>query len=778
MKKYLETIWVRMLAALLCAVSVIGLFVSLLPTLFFWTSDQSGVYKTGKDKIASNYAIYIYDEWKADRLDELTEFLSEKNMEVAIVKEENSLGNEVPEEEKTEPLFQFSQEEVDWSKAHMLEIYDGSAYTYNINSLFGAMKADVYFSEHNNMIPTNITGFSFDVNTGIFYYETELGCYEITYLNVFEPDLDGTCDYRLYNDGTRKYYYNDYYDRELDIANYQAWNYVEIEGTYLYFDNRGGQNKSISVIEDSNVIEERLRDDYYYVSGMKLYYSNVEEIDKYQIYIMANEPFEKADLFQEWHMFVNHMVEMDAVAPVLLIVFGLMFIISLVLLAYTAPNVEERLGFFHKVPVFSYTFCIGFLEVAALAVVLMLFQDWYFGDFQIPFQINLSLSIIITLVALMVGFLWLANMIARFKCKCFWRYSEFYYVCAPFKKVWNLAKKAWSLAEENIPLFWKGIIVIGAVSFVEFFIVGMNLYHGDALMFWFLFGKVFEIPLVLFVLLQMKELQKGSQRIAEGDLAQPIDTSRLKWEFKKHGENLNSVSESISRAVEKQLKSEHFKTELITNVSHDIKTPLTSIINYVDLMKKEEITDATLLEYVDVLDRQSARLKKLIDDLMEASKASTGNLPVQFEECDIAVLLTQLVGEFGDKLAANELELIVDKPETAVMVKADGRHMWRVLDNLMNNTCKYAQPHTRVYVSLAQEGQAATITFKNVSKAALNIPSDELLERFVRGDSARNTEGSGLGLSIAQSLTELMNGKMQLDIDGDLFKVTLKFPAL
>ena len=224
------------------------------------------------------------------------------------------------------------------------------------------------------------------------------------------------------------------------------------------------------------------------------------------------------------------------------------------------------------------------------------------------------------------------------------------------------------------------------------------------MMFWFLLGKVIEIPLVLFVLLQMKELQKGSKRIAEGDLSQPIDTSRLKWEFKRHGENLNCVSESISRAVDKQLKSERFKTELITNVSHDIKTPLTSIINYVDLIKKEEITDATLLEYVDVLDRQSARLKKLIDDLMEASKASTGNLPVQFEECDIEVLLTQLVGEFEDKLSVNELELIVDKPETPVVVKADGRHMWRVLDNLMNNACKYAQPHTRVYVSLKQEG--------------------------------------------------------------------------
>ena len=183
-------------------------------------------------------------------------------------------------------------------------------------------------------------------------------------------------------------------------------------------------------------------------------------------------------------------------------------------------------------------------------------------------------------------------------------------------------------------------------------------------------------------------------------------------------------------------------------------------------------------EYSLALHRQSERLKKLIDDLMEASKASTGNLPVQFEDCDMEVLLTQLIGEFEDKLALNELELIVEKPDIPVKVNADGRHMWRVFDNLMNNACKYAQPHTRVYVSLKQEGEMVILSFKNVSRAQLNIPSEELLERFVRGDSSRNTEGSGLGLSIAQSLTELMNGKMQLEIDGDLFKVILRFHAL
>jgi signal transduction histidine kinase len=196
----------------------------------------------------------------------------------------------------------------------------------------------------------------------------------------------------------------------------------------------------------------------------------------------------------------------------------------------------------------------------------------------------------------------------------------------------------------------------------------------------------------------------------------------------------------------------------------------------VDLIKKENLQDEKVQEYVEVLDRQSARLKKLIEDLMEASKASTGNLTVTLEECDLDVLLSQVIGEFEEKLQKSQLQVIVEKPEHPVPMMMDGRHMWRVLDNLLNNACKYSLPGTRVYVSLKQEMNQVELTFKNISKDALNIPSDALMERFVRGDSSRNTEGSGLGLSIAQSLTELMNGELKLEIDGDLFKVTLCFP--
>jgi signal transduction histidine kinase len=276
----------------------------------------------------------------------------------------------------------------------------------------------------------------------------------------------------------------------------------------------------------------------------------------------------------------------------------------------------------------------------------------------------------------------------------------------------------------------------------------------------------------------MDRLQKGSARIANGDLSEPIDTSKMSGTFKTHGENINKVGEGIAKAVEDQLKSERFKTELITNVSHDIKTPLTSIINYVDLIKKEEITDPTLCEYVEVLDRQSGRLKKLIEDLMEASKASTGNLKVELETCDLSMLIGQVIGEFEDRFTGCGLEVVITKSEKPIYVMADGRHLWRVLDNLMTNIYKYSLPNSRVYIDLEQKEKQAVISFKNISKTQLNISSEELMERFVRGDSSRNTEGSGLGLAIAQSLTELMGGTMRLEIDGDLFKVMLTYEVV
>ena len=234
----------------------------------------------------------------------------------------------------------------------------------------------------------------------------------------------------------------------------------------------------------------------------------------------------------------------------------------------------------------------------------------------------------------------------------------------------------------------------------------------------------------------------------------------------------------MSAAVEERMKSERFKSELITNVSHDIKTPLTSIINYVDLMQAEQIDNPKVQEYLAVLDRQSKRLKKLTNDLVEASKASSGAIQVHFEDVDACELLQQATGEYSERLAASALTPVFSLPEHPVYIHADGALLWRVIDNLLSNICKYALPGTRVYLSAETNGETLTISAKNISRAALNIPPDELMERFVRGDSSRNSEGSGLGLSIARSLTTLMGGTFDLEIDGDLFKAKLSFPII
>ena len=204
--------------------------------------------------------------------------------------------------------------------------------------------------------------------------------------------------------------------------------------------------------------------------------------------------------------------------------------------------------------------------------------------------------------------------------------------------------------------------------------------------------------------------------MAEGNLSYKVNTAKMFWECRKHGENLNKINKGMTKAVDERMKSERLKTELITNVSHDIKTPLTSIINYVDLLSKEELHNEKAAEYLEVLDRQSSKLKKLIEDLVEASKASSGNLAVDSQQLEVGVFMTQTVGEFEEKLAAAGLELIISKPDEPVYIMADGRHVWRVFDNLMNNICKYAQTGSRVYVNLEAVSARVSITFRNISK--------------------------------------------------------------
>lgn len=471
-----------------------------------------------------------------------------------------------------------------------------------------------------------------------------------------------------------------------------------------------------------------------------------------------------------------------------LVVSGLLSVALFVFLmasaGHRAPTGEVTPSWVERIPFDLYSAVMLILGMCICAVMVSVELDW-----------ALDLSVItfvgaagVLLIA--VALLWCMSLSVRLKLKCVIRSCVCYKVLV---LCWRAVRaivrwcmglvRALAADVKSIPFMPRVLLGAAGVLGIEFLYI---CFAGDSIG-WQLFGWFVERALLvlaaIYLLSALRRLLNAGEEIANGNTACRVDTARMHGALKAHGENLNRITEGIDKAVAQQVKSERLKTELITNVSHDIKTPLTSIINYVDLIEKEEPEDEKLREYVGVLARQSARLKKLIENLMEASKAATGNLAVKPERCELGVLIVQTTGEYAEKLEQAQLNLVVSNPDTPVCIMADRQHLWRVFDNLMNNICKYSQPGTRVYIDVKKsrppEGgvPCAEITFRNISKARLDVSEDELTERFVRGDSSRNTEGSGLGLSIAGSLTKLQKGEMTLTVDGDLFKVCLRFPS-
>lgn len=369
---------------------------------------------------------------------------------------------------------------------------------------------------------------------------------------------------------------------------------------------------------------------------------------------------------------------------------------------------------------------------------------------------------------LALGLLFCMTFAVRCKTRTLVKGTLLYWVC---RGAWAGVKWVWYVLK-NLPLIWKTILVWGGISLVEMVMVA-GYAGGPLAVFWFLEKLVLTAALFAFVI-GLKKLQDGARRMAAGDMT-PVPEKFLFPSERQHAQNLNSIGRGAALAAEKQLRSERMKTELITNVSHDLKTPLTSLISYVDLLKKEGLSSEHGPEYLEVLDRQSQRLKKLTEDLVEASKASTGNIQAKLEDTDVNLLLSQAVGEYAERLGAAGLTPVTTLDPSEPHIRADGRLLWRVFDNLLSNVTKYALPGTRVYLTTEARDKKVFVTFRNVSREPLNISAEELMERFVRGDASRNTEGSGLGLSIARSLTELNGGALELTIDGDLFKATLVF---
>lgn len=339
---------------------------------------------------------------------------------------------------------------------------------------------------------------------------------------------------------------------------------------------------------------------------------------------------------------------------------------------------------------------------------------------------------------------------------------------------------------KNLPSLWRLLLLLGGyallsciciLGFLPPMVFGYASGYWEALLL--LVWLAASGALVVWLCrasLGLTRLRHGARALAEGDLSHQVDPRGMIRTEKALAADLNRIGEGLSRAVEARMRSERMKTDLITNVSHDLKTPLTSIVNYVELLKKEDLHNGTAEGYVAVLDRQAQRLKKLTEDVVEASKASSGALHVQLAPVDAAELLRQCAAEYGDRFAAAQLTPVLHLPERPLVVLADGRLLWRVFDNLLGNAVKYALPGTRVYLDAAAGTDCATLTLRNISREPLDMRGEELMKRFVRGDASRHAEGSGLGLSIASSLVQLQHGTLTILPDGDLFRAEIRLP--
>ena len=390
--------------------------------------------------------------------------------------------------------------------------------------------------------------------------------------------------------------------------------------------------------------------------------------------------------------------------------------------------------------------------------------SWY-----VPFMSDSVFFIIIgcvlavfTYCVFLIGFLSLAR---RIKAKTLWKNSVLRCIGILVKDIFL-----------NLNCIWKTILLFGIYMLIHW---GAVIRYIGGFSGWALFMAAADAAAFVYLIYKAigrSRLKDGVKKISCGELGYEISLDKLVGDQRDIAKNINSIGEGMEAAVAKSVKSERLKTDLITNVSHDIKTPLTSIINYVELLKQENFEDAKVQRYIEVLEQKSQRLKTLTEDVVEASKVSSGNITLEYMNLNLAEMIQQVSGEFEERFQMRNLKEVLALPDEEVIIRADGRRMWRIFENIYNNAAKYAMEGTRIYAELAVEEQNARFSLKNISEQALNISADELTERFIRGDISRSTEGSGLGLSIAKTLAQMQGGIFELYLDGDLFKVTIKFP--
>jgi two-component sensor histidine kinase len=579
-----------------------------------------------------------------------------------------------------------------------------------------------------------------------------------------------------------------YFDTMSEMVSYE--NSVEQQDYFIYYDNCSVYNE-----------EDDTWGSYDYESGrfkLQIYYQCYRTyeimLSTKVIHAYPGEYYDQ-EYRNNYPTLMAHVDSMEYISSnkveiaVLAVIIAVVLLIILVLSLISAGHVKNHEGIyltlFDRLP---WEINLAGLVLAAVAMATTVYSvfmdniiDIYVGNTSYVYINNIIYEAVyavgIGCILLLMQIL-LKSAVAKCKARCG---KESFMLWRIGRKLFGKESKFNKLCKylnENISLVWKAVIFYIILTVFEIFILAIIVYcNMSVLIGFYIIAKILVTVCYMVFVIQVYKLYEGGKTLSEGKFDSEIDTRYMFWGFKRHGEHLNNINQGLQVAVEERMKSERMKTELITNVSHDIKTPLTSIINYVDLLQKENIDKEPEAEYIKVLSRQSARLKKLIEDLVEASKASSGAVKVEMTEMDANMIVGQASAEYSDKLTEKNISMLLQETPEPVMIRADGRHLWRVIDNLLNNAYKYAMPGTRLYINLETDSERnkVSIIFKNISKEPLNVSSTELMERFVRGDQSRNTEGSGLGLSIARSLCQLMKADFNVEIDGDLYKAIVTF---
>lgn len=552
--------------------------------------------------------------------------------------------------------------------------------------------------------------------------------------------------------------------------------------TYSYSENGEVVYSNVTLSEDA-LAYARAKGSYMYYNDENLKFrTNVNGMDQYfyntldsilsgfgnnsQLMIAVDTalPYQDAFSTMQQEYSTLHPWIMVSIVSLVVSIFG--WIISLVYLTMAAGHRENEdkitLAFGDRIKTELFFGLFVIVGVALIAISFAAAQS----QWDVPGMLVMAgVSAFIYDVAFLLFYL---SMVRRIKAETLWKDSLIYWIFRSTRRVVHTGKSA------------VRVIVIYLINIMLFMLMAYLGFAGKnaiAILI-LLIMIVTEGVLYLRNVVQHQEIMKGIEKITDGNLSYKLPLDNLHGDNCELAEAVNSIGDGLRHAVDESTKNERMKADLITNVSHDIKTPLTSIINYVNLLKMEPIEDKRIQDYIHILDDKSQRLKQLTEDLVEASRISSGNITLQMSKINLVELIYQTGGEFNEKFEAKDLTTITKLPKDAAIIMADGRRIWRVVENLYNNVAKYAMAHTRVYVTMEKLDHEVSFAIKNISEQPLNVETTDLTERFVRGDESRTTEGSGLGLSIARNLTTLMGGKFDIELDGDLFTATIIFPLV